>query len=68
MRAGHIVLRKPPADQAAEAARAAAFERKQKWKEQPGHRYTAEELRQMSDALADFTIRRIRKRRIMYLP
>ena len=47
----------------------AAFERKQSWKEQPGNRYTPEELHEMSAALLDCTIQRIlRKRRVMHLP
>ena len=53
MRPGHIKL---PKDEAAEAARAAGFERKQKWKELPGNRYTPEELRKMSESLEPFTI------------
>ncbi|MSU64258.1 MAG: hypothetical protein EXS31_18020 [Pedosphaera sp.] len=56
MRPDHIKLPKPPKDEAAEAARAAAFERKQRWKELPGNRYTPEELRQMSGEFADCTI------------
>lgn len=56
MRPGHIKLPKSPEDTAAEAARAAAHERKQRWKEQPGNRYTAEELRRMSERLGDFSI------------
>jgi|ABSN01.1.fsa_nt_gi hypothetical protein len=51
MRPGHIKLPVSPQDAAAEAARAAAYERKQRWKEQPGNRYTPEELRQMSERL-----------------
>ena len=44
-------------DEAAkEAARAAHYERKQRWKEQPGHRYTAEELERMARDLGPFTI------------
>ena len=42
LRPGHIRL---PKDEAAEAVRAAAYARKQKWKELPGNRYTPEELR-----------------------
>ena len=53
MRPGHIKL---PKDEAAVAARAAGFERKQKWKELPGNRYTPKELREMSDSLGPFTI------------
>ena len=37
-------------------AEAAAFARKQEWKEQPGNRYTPEELRGMSDRLGTLTI------------
>jgi hypothetical protein len=63
MRPGHI---KMPKDEAAEAARAAMFERKQKWKELPGNRYTPEELQQMSGEFADFTLHQARpKRRVM---
>ena len=53
LRPGHIKL---PKDEAAEAKRAAGFARKQKWKEQPGNRYTAEELRAMSQRLGKLTI------------
>ena len=42
--------------EAAVAARAAGFDRKQRWKEQPGNRYTPEELREMSESLGPFTI------------
>lgn len=56
MRPGHIKLPNSPEDTAAEAARAAAYERKQRWKEQPGNRYTAEELRQMSERLGALAI------------
>jgi len=56
MRSGHIKLPKSVRDETAEAARAAAHERKQKWKELPGNRYTPEELRQMSDRLGKLTI------------
>lgn len=65
MRPGHIKL---PRDEAAEAARAAAFERKQRWKELPGNRYTPEELRAMSGEFADCTMHRVRpKRRVMHI-
>lgn len=63
LRPGHIRL---PKDAAAEAARAAAYERKQKWKELPGNRYTPEELRAMSGEFADCVVVR-RKRRIMHI-
>lgn len=53
MRPGHIKL---PKDNTAEAARAAAFERKQKWKELPGNRYTPEELREMAESLGPLRI------------
>ena len=53
LRPGHIKL---PKDEAAEAERAAGFERKQQWKELPGNRYTPEELRQMSVRLGTLTI------------
>lgn len=66
MRPDHIRLPKPPKDEVAEAARAAVFERKQKWKELPGNRYTAEELRHMAGEFADCTMHRVRpKRRVM---
>jgi len=52
MRPGHIKL---PRDEAAEAARAAAYERKQRWKERPGNRYTPEELRRMSGEFGEFS-------------
>jgi hypothetical protein len=53
MRPGPIQL---PRDEAAEAARAAAFERKQRWKELPGNRYTPEELRRMGERLGPLSI------------
>ena len=40
----------------AAAQRAAEFARKQKWKEQPGNRYTPEELRRMAEDFGDFAI------------
>ena len=46
----------PPLRPDAEAERAAAFARKQKWKEQPGNRYTPDELREMSDSLGPLCI------------
>ena len=65
LRPGHIKL---PKDEAAEAERAAGFERKQKWKELPGNRYTPEELRAMGGEFADCTMRRVRrKRRVMHI-
>ena len=65
LRPGHIRL---PKDEAAEAARAAGYERKQKWKELPGNRYTPEELRAMSAELGEFTMVRVhRKRRVMHI-
>ena len=56
MRPNHIKLPKSPEAEAAEAVRAAAYERKQRWKELPGNRYTPEELRQMSGEFADCTM------------
>jgi hypothetical protein len=53
MRPGPIQL---PRDEAAEAARAAAFERKQRWKELPGNRYTPEELRRMGERWGPLSI------------
>ena len=41
---------------AAAAARQAAFDRKQRWKEQPGNRYTPEELRELGKNFGEFTI------------
>jgi hypothetical protein len=41
-------------DATAELARAAGYARKQKWKAQPGNRYTSQELRQMSASLGPF--------------
>ena len=65
LRPGHIRL---PKNETAEAARAAGFERKQRWKELPGNRYTPEELQAMSGDFADcVVIRRKRKRRVMYI-
>ncbi len=63
LRPGHIRL---PKDEAAEARRAAAFERKQRWKELPGNRYTPEQLCAMSGEFGEFTVRR-RKRRVMFI-
>lgn len=65
LRPGHIRL---PKDEAAEAERAAGYERKQAWKELPGNRYTPEELRAMSAELGEFTMVRVhRKRRVMHI-
>jgi len=47
---------KPQPGNHAEAARAAAFERKQRWKEQPGNRYTPSELREMSASFGRINI------------
>ena len=63
LRPGHIRL---PKDEAAEAARTAGFARKQAWKEQPGNRYTAEELRAMSGEFADTTMHK-RRTKVMSL-
>ena len=69
MRPGHIKLSETPAAIAAEAARAVAYERKQKWKELPGNRYTPEELREMSKDLGEFTMHSVRpKIRVMHIP
>jgi len=66
MRSGHIQLPKSAKDEAAEAARAAAYERKQKWKELPGNRYTPEELREMSGGFdGAIMLKARRKRRVM---
>ena len=62
MRPDHIKL---PQDEAAETGRAAAFERKQQWKELPGHRYTPEELHEMSGEFNDSIMLRP-KLRVMY--
>lgn len=53
LRPGHIRL---PKNEAAEAERAAGFERKQRWKKLPGNRYTPEELQAMSKRLENLTI------------
>ncbi len=66
MRPDHNKLPPPPKDEAAEAARAAGFERKQRWKELPGNRYTPEELRQMSGEFADCTMHK-RRTKVMFL-
>lgn len=66
MRPDHIKLPPPPKDAAAEAARAAGFARKQAWKEQPGNRYTPEELRLMSGEFADCTMHK-RRTKVMFL-
>ena len=66
MRPDHIKMPKTPEAEAAEAEHAAAFERKQKWKELPGNRYTPEELKLMADSFGEITIVR-RKHRVMYI-
>ncbi len=63
MRTDHL---KRPRDAAVEAARAAAFERKQRWKEQPGNRYTPEELRRMAGDFGEFTMIKP-KTKVMYI-
>ena len=63
MRPDHI---QPPRDEAAEAERAASFERKQKWKELPGNRYTPEELLLMSGEFDDCTMHK-RRTKVMYI-
>lgn len=66
LRPGHIRL---PKDEAAVTRRAAAYERKQQWKDLPGNRYTLAELREMSGDFAGSMMRRVRpKRRVMYIP
>jgi hypothetical protein len=56
----------PPPQPEAGAGRAAAFERKQKWKELPGNRYTPEELRAMSGEFADVTLHK-RRTKVMFI-
>ena len=58
----------PPTTEAAaaETARAEGFARKQKWKEQPGNRYTPEELRKMSGEFADCTLHK-RRTKVMFV-
>jgi len=56
MRPGHIKLPESPEKAVAEAARTATYERKQRWKEQSGNRYAAEDLRQMSERLGALCI------------
>lgn len=51
-----IRYNEPPPWPETEAARDAAFGRKQKWKEQPGNRYTPDELREMSASLGTLVI------------
>jgi len=53
-------------DDAAEAERAAAFERKQKWKELPGNRYTPEELKYLAENFGPFTIHK-RRTKVMFI-
>ena len=55
-----------PKNEAAEAERAAGFERKQKWKELPGNRYTPEELRAMSGEFADCVVVK-RRTKVMFI-
>jgi len=66
MRPDHIKMPKTPKDKAAEAERDDAYERKQKWKELPGNRYTPEELRQMADSFGEFTIHK-RRTKVMHI-
>ncbi len=66
MRPDHIKMSKTPEAEAAEAERAASSERKQKWKELPGHRYTPEEFKLMAENFGPFTIHR-RRRKVMYI-
>ena len=66
MRPDHIKMPKTPEAEAAEAERAASFERKQKWKELPGNRYTPEELKLMAENFGPFTIHK-RRRKVMYI-
>ena len=56
----------PKAPCEAEQERAAQFARKQKWKELPGNRYTAEELRGMSRTFGPFSVHK-RRTKVMYL-
>ncbi len=62
----HIQLPQPLKDAAAEAERAAGFERKQRWKELPGNRYTPEELRLMSGEFAGATVRKRRAKVMLF--
>ena len=62
---GHIKL-PPPKDEAAEAERAAAFARKQRWKELPGNRYTAEEMKHMAEDFGPFTLHK-RRTKVMFI-
>lgn len=66
MRPDHIKMPKTPEAEAAEAERAAAFERKQQWKELPGNRYTPEELKLMGENFGSFTMHKPR-RKVMYI-
>ncbi len=63
MRTDHLKL---PKDEAAEAKRAASYERKQKWKEQPSNRYTPDELRGMTGEFADCTLHK-RRTKVMFI-
>jgi hypothetical protein len=63
LRPGHIKL---PKNEAAEAERAAGYERKQRWKELPGNRYTPEELRAMSGEFADCVFVK-RRTKVMFI-
>ena len=51
-----LKIEDPKAPGDAEQQRAEQFARKQKWKELPGNRYTAEELRQMAASLGPLRI------------
>ncbi len=63
MRPDHI---QPPRAEAAEAERAAAYERKQQWKELPGNRYTPEELKHLAENFGPFTVHK-RRTKVMHL-
>ncbi len=53
MRSAH---NKQPSTKASSAGREPGFERKQRWKAKPGNRYTAKELRLMSESLGRIRI------------
>lgn len=50
----------------AEKQRAEHYARKQKWKELPGNRYTADELRRMAAEFGEFTIVK-RRTKVMHI-
>jgi hypothetical protein len=51
---------------AAEQKRREHYAQKQEWKEQPGNRYTADELHHLADSFGPFTLHK-RRTKVMHL-